>query len=387
MLTVLTPTEKPNFMAKVRTSYRIAPVDGLRAVAVLGVVWAHVWLFCGNQVLSLGKIGSINLDFNRAISMIGTGVDLFFVISGFCMYLMYASKETQFTWSNYAKFLKNRWLRIAPAFYVSALVCAIGYFFVGKPFPWLDLLSDVSFTHIWFPNTGSLAPPFWSLATEWHFYLFLPLFIWSAAHWGFWPVIAMAILGSMGCRTLVYTSPAAFAAIWTPQIPVRLVEFAWGMCIAWLYTRKIMPPKILCAEKGFLIAFGIAYIGRLLMISEVVKLAGSFGYLCNIVSEPVLTLGYSLMLWNVVLSSSIFQQWLSHPLVQAIGRWSYSLYLWHWWPCVWISQLTIKQFGATPLTQHVALVLSLIVMIPFSYLSYRWLEVPYFRKRHSQATS
>ncbi|MDZ8188191.1 MAG: acyltransferase [Nostoc sp. ChiSLP02] len=372
-------------MAEVRANSRIVPVDGLRGIAVLGVVWAHVWFFCGNPILSLGKIASIDLDLNRAVSMIGTGVDMFFVISGFCMYLMYTRQQTQFAWTSYVTFLKNRWLRIAPAFYISASVCAIIYIFVGKSLPWVDLLSHASFTHIFFPNTGRLASPFWSLATEWHFYLFVPLFIWAAAQWGFWPVITVTILFSMGCRTWMYASPAELELIWKPQIPIRLVEFAWGMCIAWLYIKKIMPPKILSAEKGFLIAFSIAYFGRLLMVTEVVNLASSFGYICKILAEPVLTLGYSLMLWNAIASSSVFEKWLSHRFIQAIGRWSYSLYLWHWYPCAWISQLVAKQFGETPFTQHIALILSLVVLIPLSSLSYHWLEAPYFRKRHSQA--
>lgn len=129
--------------------------------------------------------------------MVGTGVDLFFVISGFCMYMMYVRKETQFSWSNYTTFLRKPWLRIAPAFYVSALVCAIGNIFLGNPFPWRDLLSHFTFTHILFPNTGGLAAPFWSLATEWHFYIFMPLFIWAAKRWGFWPVITVSTLISI----------------------------------------------------------------------------------------------------------------------------------------------------------------------------------------------
>jgi len=35
-------------------THRIAPVDGLRAVAVLGVIWAHVWAFSGTPSLSVG---------------------------------------------------------------------------------------------------------------------------------------------------------------------------------------------------------------------------------------------------------------------------------------------------------------------------------------------
>ena len=373
-----------NFINPPPSSYRIAPVDGLRTVAVLGVVWAHVWLFCGNPAWSIGKIGSVNLDLHRSISMIGTGVDLFFVISGFCMYLMYARKQTKFEWGAYVTFLKKRWLRIAPAFYVAAFVCAIAFLFFGRPFPWLDLLAHASFTHIWLPNTNGLAPPFWSLATEWHFYLILPLFIWAAARFGFWPVAAIAILASTGFRLWMYSSPADIEVFWNAQLPSRLVEFAWGMCVARLYTLQKVPPKVLRAERGLLIAFVITYFGRLLMVTEVVNLTGSFGYICKTMAEPILTLGYSLILWNVVSSESIFQKLLSHTSVQAMGRWSYSLYLWHWWPCLWIGESLVNHFGSSPLTQNLALILSLAVLIPFSWLSYSFLEAPYFRWQQSK---
>lgn len=372
----------------INTKNRIASVDGLRAVAVFGVIWAHVWAFgSGIPVWSLGKIGSINLDLNRAISVIGTGVDLFFVISGFCMYLMYAQKQTNFAWNTYGNFLKKRWLRIAPNYYIAALVCAVGFLFVGQPFPWFDLLAHASFTHILLPNTGELAAPFWSLATEWHFYLILPLFIWATTYIGFWAVVSIAILLSMGFRTWLYLSPTDIEVFWSTQLPIRLVEFAWGICVARLYTMQKMPPKLLCGEKGFVIGFAITYVGRLLMVTEVINLAGSFGYICKIFAEPVLSLGYSLILWNVISSNSVFQQWLSHPIAQGVGRWSYSLYLWHWYPCLWISQVIVKNFGVNPLTQHIALALSLAILVPFSILCYHFLEAPYFRRRQSKAVT
>jgi peptidoglycan/LPS O-acetylase OafA/YrhL len=66
---------------------RISEIDGLRAVAVLGVLYVHVWSFgCGTVGMHVGPI-----DINRVMSLFGTGVDLFFVISGFCMYMMYKS--------------------------------------------------------------------------------------------------------------------------------------------------------------------------------------------------------------------------------------------------------------------------------------------------------
>ncbi len=368
-------------------SERIAPLDGLRTIAVLGVVWIHLWTFCGNPAWSLGKLGSTNLDVNRAIAVVGTGVDLFFVISGFCMYLMYARKQTKFEWRSYLTFLKKRWLRIAPAFYVAAFVCAFRYPLIGKPFPWLDLLAHVTFTHLWIPNTVGLAAPFWSLATEWHFYLILPLFIWAASRFGFRIVIAIAILSSIGFRLWMYANPYEIEVFWKAQLPSRLVEFAWGMCIAKLYIGQKIPPKLFRAERGFLLAFVITYFGRLLMVTEVVNLAGSWGYVCKTLAEPVLTLGYSLILWNVIASKSIFQKILSYQPNQSLGRWSYSLYLWHWWPCLWISVFFVSKFGSSPLVQCIVLLLCLILLIPFSWLSYSLLEAPYFRYRVQKSSA
>jgi peptidoglycan/LPS O-acetylase OafA/YrhL len=361
---------------------RIAELDGLRAIAVLGVVWVHVWTFCSNPTWSVGKLGSINLDLNRAIAILGQGVDLFFVISGFCMYLIYASKQNKFRLKeDFFPFLKKRWLRIAPAFYLAAIVCAFRYPFIGQPFPWLDLIAHASFTHIWIPNTVGLAAPFWSLATEWHFYLFLPFFIWGVSRYGFWTAISMTIISSIGFRLWMYTSPLEVQIFWKAQLPSRLVEFAGGICIAKLYVDKKIIPKFLSAEKGFLLALVITYCGRILMVAEVIKFAGHWGYVCQVFAEPILTLGYSLILWNVIGSTSIFSKALSCKALSAIGLWSYSMYLWHWYPCLWISVFLKNQFGSSTLLQYISLLLCLILLIPISWLSYTIIEAPYFRYR------
>jgi peptidoglycan/LPS O-acetylase OafA/YrhL len=363
------------------SSNRIAAVDGLRALAVFGVVWAHVWSFgCGAPSWSVGKIGTLNLDLNRAISMIGTGVDLFFVISGFCMYLVYASKQTKFTWSAYGIFLKSRWLRIAPAFYVCASVCAIFVALFGSPFPYISLVQHITFVHTWF-GSQDLAAPFWSLATEWHFYLVLPLLIWFSNYLGFWKTAIALMTLSIGFRFWVYTSSDNIQAFWVNQLPSRLVEFILGLCVAKLYISKTAPPKLLQNEIGFVGATSVAYLGRVLMLSEVVKIMGPAGYIFKVMAEPVLSLGYSLILWNVISSKSIFQKLLSHQMLQQLGVYSYSLYLWHWYPSIWIAQWFVTKFGKTILVQNVALLVSLILLIPLSFISYHLLETPYFRKK------
>ena len=57
-------------------STRLKVLDGFRAIAVLGVLWAHIWMFFGNPSFLVFKI-----DVAKIVSFFGTGVDLFFVLS------------------------------------------------------------------------------------------------------------------------------------------------------------------------------------------------------------------------------------------------------------------------------------------------------------------
>ena len=86
-----------------RTGYR-PDVDGLRAVAVLGVLTYHLGLNGGGFV----------------------GVDIFFVISGFLITTILATElaKDTFDWSSLAKFYERRVRRIMPAL---AAMCLATY--------------------------------------------------------------------------------------------------------------------------------------------------------------------------------------------------------------------------------------------------------------------
>lgn len=81
---------------------RINAIDGLRTIAVLGVLWAHLWAFMNAPSLMLAGI-----DVARLLSFGGTGVDLFFVISGFCMFLMHHLKSKKLTRTYLFGYLKK----------------------------------------------------------------------------------------------------------------------------------------------------------------------------------------------------------------------------------------------------------------------------------------
>lgn len=101
-------------------SGRIGPLDGIRAVAVLMVVWYHFW----QQSWLMPVAGPVNLDWmprNGAIC-----VDLMILLSGFCLFLPYARNMFREGKDPSAgQFYRKRAARIMPSYYVSLLIVLV----------------------------------------------------------------------------------------------------------------------------------------------------------------------------------------------------------------------------------------------------------------------
>lgn len=353
---------------------------------MLGVVWFHVWQAFHNISWRVAHIGAHSINLNEPISIGQTGVDLFFVISGFCMYLMYARKQDKFSGAAYRSFLKARWLRIAPAYYAAAFAIAVGLWVSGHGFPGYELITNLTFTQHLLPNTNDLVAPFWSLATEWCFYLILPVFIVATYRWGFRQAVVISVVCSLVFRLMFYlVFPGGGHSLLAYDVQTfilaRLVEFVVGIIVARLYIQGAALPPVLRGWRGFLLACVLAGVGRVWMGHQSAGLTLPLGLTLEVIGLPLMTVGYALVLWNVVCSASIFQRLLSTSSMQAMGRWSYSMYLWHAWPVTWVATAVLTRFGASPLTQHLAYVVAVVIMIPISWLSYLLFERPYFLLR------
>jgi peptidoglycan/LPS O-acetylase OafA/YrhL len=147
------PASEPN---------RLGAIDGLRAVAVLAVVAHH------SGLLPLGY---------------GTrGVDLFFVISGFCLALptlrrLQAGESFSFDRRRYAR---GRLARIVPPYYAALGVFVIlsftpfGLPSVLQPAGRFEWLQDALFATSMSPAYNA---SFWTLGIEARWYVFFPIFL------------------------------------------------------------------------------------------------------------------------------------------------------------------------------------------------------------------
>lgn len=364
----------------ISTSTRIKSLDGLRTVAVLGVLWTHLWGFYGNLPWKLAGV-----DLNRVISFGRNGVDLFFVISGFCMYLMYHKKVGVFNGDSYANFIIQRWKRIAPAFYVLIAVEATVIVFRDNFFPIKEILANVFFVNIFLDNK-LFSPHYWSLSTEWHFYLALPfIFLQGINMKSVVRNVWILVFLSMICRCALFylhnQDLVSGITINSDPIWFRFPEFAFGILGAVYFLNDYKLPGFLSGLKGFFIAFGISYIGRILMLTEIAAHLGKYAFLSRTLGEPIMCIGFTLVLYNVITTESLASRVLSSGPFQYLGKISYSFYLWHWLVSFMVAVFVKQYFGDSLLSFNVSFVLSVVVMIPVSRISYELFESFYFKKR------
>ena len=147
----------------------IAALDGVRALAFLLVFEIHI-----NHA---GVWGDGNNPFISAFFAVGrTGVTLFFVLSGFLLFLPYAQallfeKECPQPKIYYIR----RILRIFPGYFFSLIILVMftqPYFLQRDN--WSQLVPFLTFT-MGYNTSGLINGPYWTLAVEFQYYLILPL--------------------------------------------------------------------------------------------------------------------------------------------------------------------------------------------------------------------
>lgn len=355
-------------MSQIKT--RILPLDGLRAIAASGVVWIHIWTTFGNPSFKLAGI-----DFYKAIAILGNGVDFFFVISGFCMYLVLS--KTDLSYSNYFSFIKKRFKRIAPAFYISVLV----YAFINPPIINKEFIFNI-FCHVAFLNNFfsyyTISGPFWSIATEWQFYIVIPFFLYFSSKYSLLKSALIFTFSALLLSAYIIYNNFDFN-FWSAQVLIRFPEFVVGVVAAYFFVNNKTLPIFLKGWKGLLLGLVIAYLGRSFMYTEIVTCLGAFGKLLKVLSFFVLSGGFGLILFHLLTETSLVSKSVSSKIFLYLGKISYSIYLWHSLAIYFCYAYIIHMpFGL--LNPVIAFFIVMIVTIVISTISYRLFESFYFKK-------
>jgi peptidoglycan/LPS O-acetylase OafA/YrhL len=167
------------------------------------------------------------------------GVDIFFVISGFLMAILYDEKDI-------AGFLSRRARRLLPAYFATIVATVLAAAWLTLPAEFTAVGSETMFATLLVPNMGYwLADSYfdktvfkpllhlWSLGVEFQFFVCLPLLAWLHRRWR-WSIPLVAVASLAACLLAVgISSKTAFFLL-----PFRLWEFLAGAMAAHLLTRQ-----------------------------------------------------------------------------------------------------------------------------------------------------
>ena len=234
---------------------RLGVLDGLRGIAILMVVWFHIW-----QMSWLPA----PLPWLQFIPETGfIGVAIFFFISGFviCYPFARAQRDDQPA-PSWGHFAFRRAVKIVPSYILSiAVVYAIGFAATqgGAGIP-VDILMHIVFLHNWFAATyGSINGVLWTLAVEVQFYCLFPLISRFFFRRPFVSTAVMMVI-ALAFRIRVAHCCTPFYNQLIEQLPAYLDFFATGMLCAWLYVRwrdtpsdtpRVRTIATACALAGF----------------------------------------------------------------------------------------------------------------------------------------
>src|SRR5579871_6461631 len=149
--------------------HRIAYVDGLRAVAVLLVVAHHVARHAPHAPAQVPF-----LSFEHVLLDGSHGVDLFFVLSGFCLSypFLQALREQGAAVFDLPRYFAKRVVRIVPPYYAVLSLFAIAGFGMHRASAPADFLKQLFFLD-W--HTNFVNGSFWTLCVEFRWYFLFPL--------------------------------------------------------------------------------------------------------------------------------------------------------------------------------------------------------------------
>lgn len=350
----------------------ISYIDGLRAVAILAVIAFHL----RPQV------------FTGAFS----GVDIFFVISGFVVSASLARRREESFLHLLVGFYARRIARILPALLLVVWVSSILTILL-TPRVWLsqNVESTAYFSMIGFSNwflsrgagyfeTSNEFNPFmhtWSLGIEEQFYFVFPLiffFVSSTlvsrrsnkfAIWSFIGLFVISFVVSMvrpwGAAVSFYSSIERFWELGAGVLLYLIVSSKW-------LSQSIRLEIFIRAFQGrlFLFLSALTVLAGLLFSNlrffpfpwAILPVAGTCGLLFGLHAE-----------FQYAKKSSLIYRTLSSRPMVFVGRLSYSLYLWHW-PVIAFFHWTVGIQSLETMT------LALLVSVILSCLSFYLVERP-----------
>jgi peptidoglycan/LPS O-acetylase OafA/YrhL len=336
-------------------------LDGLRALAILGILFEHLDL----PLPAMLRCGPLSVRF-------------FFVLTGYFITLSLWRVQGEISDSGercmpLGRYYLARLLRTGPPFYFSLLLGALfGIEEVRTNFFWLATFQAnnyIAYLGYW-PDAIS---HYWSLAVQEQFYFLWPLVVLTIPRRWFLPMMAAFILFGLGFRVACIWADSTTLMRWVTLLGC-IDSFAVGALVAYLRQSQILDK--MWQSKNLLVAMPLIacacfFLGRALMTlpENNVWLA-----LTESVDEVFLAWVLAVSLNGMKDRYARFLSWA--PLVY-LGKISYGIYVYHVFIIILVSPLLVPYGLSEDHNAFGRIAVLLALTLAMSSLSWHWLEQPF----------
>lgn len=332
-------------------------LDGLRGIAILLVIMVHT-----SQIVTGLPTPVRNLAFYGV-----RGVQLFFIVSGLTLTISHRGKAFHL-----ANFAARRFFRIAPMFYLGAvLYVVLGLFthlrFAPQNPTWGEMLATLTFVHGWsIEANNKIVPGGWSIAAEAMFYILFPILLRFSMRPRRFALVVFAtyIVAGMtyfGLRRFLPGDPALIQTFalnfWLCQLPA----FASGCWIA----SGIGGSRLSRRNAGLVAAAAVAA----MVVDSQLR-------------------GHSNLLVSILLLSIFVRAvtdarpgFLEGKVMPLIGEISFSLYILHFMVVALLALIArpVEQALGWAPTFLLFYLTTVAAAGALAYTSFRWIETPFIR--------
>ncbi|GED99273.1 acyltransferase [Gordonia crocea] len=355
-------------------------MEGMRAVAALGVLTTHVAFQTGMVVRPV--VGPV-------LGRLDLAVALFFALSGFLLWQPHAAAARGLAPEpSLIRYVRHRFWRIWPAYAVVVVVVLVllPEAHTTDPVVWL---ANLTLTQVFVPLslTAGLTQ-MWSLSVEVLFYAVLPVLAWLLVSLrgkrARWRPAAVAGLGTVALAwgpvaSLIPAPDGTEPQNWLiGHLPWFVAGLLLAELVAWRSSGQPMPAVLrrLCSVSShravmllvFLVAYGLAC----------TPLAGPVG-MGELSAAGFATkiglgaIGAYAILAPLALVDGPFR-FLASPVMTTLGRWSYGIFIWH----VAVLAVVFGLFGIIPFSGSFLLVwvITAALSVGVAAASYAFVEDP-----------
>ena len=330
----------------------IDSVQALRSIAAIAVVTYHVlkmMVHNGGYAFEVPEYGA-------------SGVDLFFVISGFIM--VYTSSEAFCKPGAMRSFIRRRFIRIVPTywFYTSVVVLLLVVapaLFSSTVFNWRVVISSYFFllSEVRAGEIGTVLQTGWTLCYEVYFYLLFAVLLNFSKKY-FLPVTIVVFF--VGYLLGQWTALPSWLLVVSNPI---LFEFVLGCVIALMFNR------------GLYLSYSWSFIAIILSVFTIVFVEdASLGSWSRVIYWGI---PGGLILWSAI--SLEMKGFKTPKLLVALGGSSYTLYLVHPLFLPFVGKVWAKFSIAPLLSGEVLFVIALVGSVVIGHIMYLLIEKPMTR--------